>query len=213
MACSESSMPSSMLMSMICAPFSTCCRATASASSYSPARISLENLGEPVTLVRSPMLTKLRVRPERQRLQSAEPRVRLDLRRHARRQSAHRFGDRLDVRGVGAAAAADDVQPAVARPILQLRRECFRRFGKAGRQQRIGQAGIRIAADVDGRDLRKFLDERPHFLRPERAVHADAQQRDVRNRIPERLDRLAGDAAVAAFLNERDGAITGICSF
>ena len=27
-ACSESSMPSSMLTSMICAPFSTCCRAT-----------------------------------------------------------------------------------------------------------------------------------------------------------------------------------------
>ena len=33
-AASESSMLSSMLTSMICAPFSTCCRATASASSY-----------------------------------------------------------------------------------------------------------------------------------------------------------------------------------
>jgi hypothetical protein len=33
MAASESSMPSSMLTSMICAPFSTCWRATSSASS------------------------------------------------------------------------------------------------------------------------------------------------------------------------------------
>ena len=59
-AASESSSPSSIFTSMICAPPSTCCRATLRASSYSPARISLENFGDPVTLVRSPMLTKLR---------------------------------------------------------------------------------------------------------------------------------------------------------
>ena len=59
MACSESSMASSMLTSIICAPPSTCWRAMARASSYSPLRISLANCGEPVTLVRSPMLTKL----------------------------------------------------------------------------------------------------------------------------------------------------------
>jgi hypothetical protein len=55
---SESSMASSMLTSIIWAPLSTCCLATATAASKSPARMSLENLGEPVTLVRSPMLTK-----------------------------------------------------------------------------------------------------------------------------------------------------------
>ena len=52
-----SSMASSMLMSMICAPFSTCWRATASASSNSPSRIIRAKAFEPVTLVRSPMLT------------------------------------------------------------------------------------------------------------------------------------------------------------
>ena len=53
-----SSMASSMLMSMIWAPFSTCWRATARASSYWPLRISRANALDPVTLVRSPMLTK-----------------------------------------------------------------------------------------------------------------------------------------------------------
>ncbi len=52
-----SSMASSMLMSMIWAPFSTCWRATASACSKSPLRIMRAKAFEPVTLVRSPMLT------------------------------------------------------------------------------------------------------------------------------------------------------------
>ena len=58
-AFSESSIPSSMFTSMICAPPNTCWRATERASSYCPARTSFENFGEPVTLVRSPTLMKL----------------------------------------------------------------------------------------------------------------------------------------------------------
>jgi hypothetical protein len=58
MAAALSSMASSMLMSMIWAPFSTCCRATASASSKRPSRIMRAKALEPVTLVRSPILTK-----------------------------------------------------------------------------------------------------------------------------------------------------------
>ena len=58
MASSESSMPSSMLTSIIWAPFSTCWRATESASSNLPSRIILANRGEPATLVRSPTLIK-----------------------------------------------------------------------------------------------------------------------------------------------------------
>ena len=57
-ACTESRSPSSMFTSRICAPPSTCCRATASASAYCPASTSFANLGEPVTFVRSPTLTK-----------------------------------------------------------------------------------------------------------------------------------------------------------
>jgi hypothetical protein len=57
MAALLSSMASSMLMSMTCAPFSTCWRATARASSNWPFRIIRAKALEPVTLVRSPMLT------------------------------------------------------------------------------------------------------------------------------------------------------------
>ncbi len=58
MAASESSIPSSIFTSMICAPPSTCWRATDKAASKSPLSMSLENLGDPVTFVRSPILTK-----------------------------------------------------------------------------------------------------------------------------------------------------------
>lgn len=54
----ESSIASSMLTSITCAPFSTCWRATASASSNWPLRIIRANAFEPVTLVRSPTLMK-----------------------------------------------------------------------------------------------------------------------------------------------------------
>ena len=89
-ACTESSSPSSMFTSRICAPPSTCWRATASASSYCPASTSFANLGEPVTFVRSPTLTKF----ESGRITSGsrpESRVRrLDLRPHARRHARAR---------------------------------------------------------------------------------------------------------------------------
>ena len=58
-AASESSMLSSMFTSMICAPFSTCCRATTSASSYWSFLIRFAKRGEPVTFVRSPIFMKL----------------------------------------------------------------------------------------------------------------------------------------------------------
>jgi len=59
MAFSESSIASSMFTSMICAPFSTCWRATTRASSYFSSRMSRANCLEPLTLVRSPILIKL----------------------------------------------------------------------------------------------------------------------------------------------------------
>ncbi len=55
-AATPSIMPSSMQMSMTLAPFSTCCRAMLTASSYWPCLISLANFGEPATLVRSPIM-------------------------------------------------------------------------------------------------------------------------------------------------------------
>jgi hypothetical protein len=56
MAATPSIMPSSMQMSRTLAPFSTCWRAMETASSYLPSLTSLANLGEPATLVRSPIM-------------------------------------------------------------------------------------------------------------------------------------------------------------
>src|SRR5258708_40115392 len=53
-----SSSPASIFTSSTWAPASTCCRATLSASEYSPASISFLNFADPVTLVRSPTLMK-----------------------------------------------------------------------------------------------------------------------------------------------------------
>ena len=58
MAATPSIMPSSMQMSMTFAPFSTCWRATLTASSNLPSLTSRANLGEPATLVRSPIMMK-----------------------------------------------------------------------------------------------------------------------------------------------------------
>ncbi len=58
MACTPSSNASSMFTSITCAPFSTCCLATLSASSYLLSRIRRANFLLPVTLVRSPTLIK-----------------------------------------------------------------------------------------------------------------------------------------------------------
>ena len=148
----------------------------------------------------------------RHRVESAQAQIRFNRRNFARRQIFDRIGNRLDMRRRGAAAAADDVEPAVLRPLAQLRRERFRRFGKTGRQQRIRQAGVRIGADVNRRDAGKLLDERTQFLRPQRAIHADGEQRNVGNGIPKRLDSLAGHAAIAARLDERDGRENGNAS-
>ena len=53
----------------------------------------------------------------------------------SRRAIAHRLGNRADVIRRRAAAAADDVEPAVSRPVAQLRRKRFRRLGKTSRRQ------------------------------------------------------------------------------
>ena len=55
-ASTPSIIPSSMQMSMTFAPFSTCWRATLTASSYFPSLTSFANFGEPATFVRSPII-------------------------------------------------------------------------------------------------------------------------------------------------------------
>ena len=57
MAFWASSIPSSILISITWAPFSTCCLATETASSYFSSIMSFAKALDPVTLVRSPTLT------------------------------------------------------------------------------------------------------------------------------------------------------------
>ena len=59
MASTPSRSASSIFTSRICAPFSTCWRATLKASSNFFSRINRANFLEPVTFVRSPTFTKL----------------------------------------------------------------------------------------------------------------------------------------------------------
>ena len=54
----ESNIASSILTSIICAPLSTCWRATSRAVSKSPLTINLLKRADPATLVRSPIFTK-----------------------------------------------------------------------------------------------------------------------------------------------------------
>ncbi len=168
-------MPSSKLMSMMLAPFSTCWRAIASASSKLPSRTRRANLGEPVTLVRSPTIVKLLSG----RMTSAS--------RPLKRELGNGFGTSRGAKfctaslmaaicvGRGAAAAADNVEPAVLRPFFEIRRHAFGRFGKAGFRKRIGQTGVGINAEINRRDGGQFFDIRPHFFRAQRAVKADAE--------------------------------------
>ena len=173
-------------------------------------------------LVRSPTTTKPKSRRDVERFESGKMKCEIG-RRHGCRRSrelegftssstfasgeallatlprggtiADRFGDRADVFRRRAATAADDIEPAVPRPIAQLRRERFRRFRKTGRRKRIGQAGVWIGARKAGREPRHFLDVRPHLVGPERAVQTDDERLGVPDRGEKRSHRLSGQGA------------------
>ena len=131
MQASESSMPSSMLTSMMLAPPRTWSIATAAAPAQSLALTSRSNFFEPVTLVRSPIIWKLRVRPDDQRLESGEARQPAPLILDAPiasclsargRSPSTACSDRADVIRRRAAAAADDVDEAAFGELVDQRR-------------------------------------------------------------------------------------------
>ena len=158
-----------------------------------PSRMSLANLREPVTFVRSPTLTKTLPgcgivsgsRPDRRVLA-------LDVRRSTRGGSAgDGLGDRPDVGRRRPAAAAGDVDQAVAG---ELRRAA--RPSSSGRlvvaTELVRQPRVRVGADGDAGDPRQVRRCAPRScLRAERAVEPDRDRPGVRDRRPERLDGLA----------------------
>ena len=190
-AAAESSIASSMLMSMTWAPFSTCWRATASASSYFSARIRRANAFEPVTLVRSPTLTNSELVVDVERLEARQAHRLRDLGDPARAQVLDGGGDRGDVLGRGAAAAAGDVDEARLGERAQQARGDVGRLVEPGLGHRIRQAGVRVDADPAVGLLRQLLDVGPHQRGAERAVEADGDRVGVADRVPERLDGLA----------------------
>ena len=110
----------------------------------------------------------------------------------SRRAILHRFGNRADVIRGRAATAADDVEPAIPRPVAQLRSKRFRSLGKTSRRQRIGQTGVGISARETRREPRHLLDMRPHLGGTERAVQPDNERLGVQNGGEERAHRLSG---------------------
>ncbi len=128
---------------------------------------------------------------EREGFEAGEPQPPLDLGDLPRRLALHRLRDGVDVRGRGAAAAADDVDEAGGGELLDQPRHEFRAFVVAA--EFVGQAGVRIGADQRVGDARELRDVRAHLLGAERAVQSDRERRRVAHRVPERFRRLPGE--------------------
>ena len=144
---------------------------------------------------------EVRVGADRERFQSREPGVRLGAGRRARRRVAHRTSEHADVLGGGAAAAADQVQPAPGREIAEQSRHLF--GGLVVFAEGIGEAGVGVAAHPDRSEAGELLDVRAHLGGAQRAVDPDGKRVRVRDRVPEGLDGLARERAAAA-VGDRD---------
>ena len=190
-------MPSSMLMSMICAPFSTCWRATSSASSKLPFEDQAREASEPVTLVRSPTLTNSAVGADVERLQAGQAAVvGSSVRRLARRQArARRSAMRADVLRRRAAAAADDVHEAACGELA----EHARRLSGARRSRRRHWAGRRWGSS--GRRCRRprqLLDVRAQLSAPSAQLRPIASGRAWRTEFQNASHGLARQGAAGA---------------
>ncbi len=107
----------------------------------------------------------------------------------AHRLAAHAIGNRLDVRGRRAAAAADEIQMAGMRELAQHLGSVFRRLVVF--TEGIGQAGVGIHTDIGIREPRELFDVRTKLFDAERAVQADGDRPRMAHRRPERFHGLA----------------------
>ena len=157
---------------------------------------SLRKRAEPVTLVRSPTLTKgisgVSVKASRPDSRSRGANVGDD----ARCLAGDGAGDGADVLGRGAAAAADDIDQAGRGEFADQLRHHVRPFVVAA--ELVGQSGIGIGADQRVGDAGQLGDMRAQFLGAERAIEPERQRRGMRDRVPERFRRLAGQQTAGA---------------
>ncbi len=114
--------------------------------------------------------------------------------------AVHHRGQRRDVLLGGAAAAADDVEPAGIGEALELGREALGGLGIEA--VLVGQPGVGVARDRAGRHLVHRAQVVGHELRPGGAVEADRERPDVLDGGDEGLGGLAAEHGAV----ELDGA-------
>src|SRR5438876_6424081 len=102
--------------------------------------------------------------------------------------AAGELDERADVLGRGAAAAAEDVHPALGEEALDLPDEELGRLVVASFL--VGKAGVREARDREARDLRQRAQVVGHEIRDGRAVHSYLEEVATRDRAVGRLERL-----------------------
>ena len=155
--------------------------------------MSLRNLAEPVTLVRSPTLTNKLLRsmvsgsrPLRRQAGSMAGSV-------ARRQACDGAHHGADVLGRGAAAAAHHVEESAGRELAEDGGGLLR--GLVVFAEGIRQPGVRIGAHIGVGNARELLDVGAQLLSAERAIESDDGGPRVPDGIPERLRGLARQGA------------------
>ena len=136
-----------------------------------------------------------RVGTDLKRLQAAEPRAGLAVGQLPPGHLGDCFADLADVLRPRAAAPAGGVQEARLGELLEQPARGRRLLVVAA--EGVGQAGVRVADDIDRRDARHCLDVGPHLRRAQRAVHACREGSRVLDRSPECFDGLPGEVAAA----------------
>jgi hypothetical protein len=122
-------------------------------------------------------------------LRAAKPQAMGDAHGLVRLKLGHAARDRGDVCRRRAAAAAEDVQPALFCELADHRRHLV--GAEVELAHLVRQARVGVAVNARRRHLLQRLDVRPHHVGAQRAVHAHGQQGHVGERVPERLDRLS----------------------
>ena len=105
------------------------------------------------------------------------------------------LGERANVVGRRAAAAADQVDESFLDELAKGGRHLLRRLVVAA--ELVGQARVRVHADEGGRDVRERFHVRPQSRGSECAVQADDQWLGVVDGLPECLGRLPGERPTA----------------
>ena len=202
-ASSESSIPSSMFTSMICAPP----RHLLARDFERLLVVPLPN--QPGEARRARHVGALahvhetRIGPDVHRLEAAEAAPGRNFRNPARGEALHRLPNRSNVGGRGAAAAAHQVQKAAPREFAEHLRHEFGRVVVFA--ELVGKTRVGVHAHRRVRHAGELPDVGAEIARAQGAVQPDAHGPVARDGVPERLGRLAGEGAAARV---RDGSRT-----